>query len=167
MKNPERLNLDRRQLNHCPVLHNEQRLRLLNYQHNTISHIQNMENLPNLIFLDLYSNKVASLEGSTDSCYKLIQLRKACTAGGLSCLHGLRVLMAGKNRISRISNLQHMRKLDVLDLHSNDIHTVGLIFIMHTQPSHRTFCQIEHLESLVALRVLNLAGNQIRYASRI
>jgi hypothetical protein len=30
--NPERLNLDRRQLTACPILENEARLRLLNYQ---------------------------------------------------------------------------------------------------------------------------------------
>ena len=102
-RNPERLNLDRRQLDVCPLLKNEQRLRLLNYQNNNIRVISNLENLPNLIFLDLYNNKLNTLEGP------------------LSTLRGLRVLMIGKNRISEITNLAHLRKLDVLDLHSNDI----------------------------------------------
>lgn len=50
--------------------------------------------------------------------------------------------MAGKNRISQISNLTQLRKLDVLDLHSNEI------------------MEIKGLESQTELRVLNLAGNK-------
>ena len=45
----------------------EQRLRLLNFQNNNIRLIQNLENLPNLIFLDLYNNKITTLEGSVSS----------------------------------------------------------------------------------------------------
>ncbi len=105
-RNPERLNLDRRQLEMCPLLEQEQRLRLLNFQNNNIRVIQNLENLPNLIFLDLYNNKIASLDGP------------------LSTVKGLRVLMAGKNKIGAISNLNPLRKLDVLDLHSNEIRVV-------------------------------------------
>jgi len=106
LRNPERLNLDRRQLEVCPLLEQEQRLRLLNFQNNSIRSIQNLENLPNLIFLDLYNNKIASLEGP------------------LSTVKGLRVLMAGKNKISNITNLHPLRKLDVLDLHSNEIRLI-------------------------------------------
>ncbi len=36
----------------------------------------------------------------------------------------VQVLMVGKNRITQISNLQALRKLDVLDLHSNEIEDV-------------------------------------------
>lgn len=106
LRNPERLNLDRRQLEVCPLLEQEQRLRLLNFQNNSIRVIQNLENLPNLIFLDLYNNKIVSLEGP------------------LSSVIGLRVLMAGKNKITAISNLNTLRKLDVLDLHSNEIRVI-------------------------------------------
>ena len=106
MRNPERLNLDRRQLEVCPLLEQEQRLRLLNFQNNSIRSIQNLENLPNLIFLDLYNNKITSLEGP------------------LQTVKGLRVLMAGKNKITTISNLYALRKLDVLDLHSNEIRCI-------------------------------------------
>lgn len=45
----------------------------------------------------------------------------------------------------QISNLESLYKLDVLDLHSNEIQV------------------IEGLQSLQELRVLNLAGNRIRY----
>lgn len=103
LRNPERLNLDRRQLEICPLLEQEQRLRLLNYQNNHIKVITNLENLPNLIFLDLYNNNITTLNGS------------------LCFVKGLRVLMAGKNKISKITNLELLKKLDVLDLHSNDI----------------------------------------------
>ena len=54
--NPERLNLDKRDLSHMPLLEGEERLRLLNLQHNHISKIENLVRLPNLIFLDLYNN---------------------------------------------------------------------------------------------------------------
>lgn len=56
--NPERLNMDRRNLFHCPVLEGEDRLKLLNFQYNQIQCIDNLFNLPNLIFLDLYNNKI-------------------------------------------------------------------------------------------------------------
>lgn len=51
--NPERLNLDRRELTHLPLLEGEEKLRLLNFQHNKISKIENLVSLPSLIFLDL------------------------------------------------------------------------------------------------------------------
>ena len=54
--NPERLNLDKRELTHLPLLEGEEKLRLLNLQHNHISKIENLVSLPNLIFLDLYNN---------------------------------------------------------------------------------------------------------------
>ena len=54
--NPERLNLDKRDLTHMPLLEGEERLRLLNLQHNHITKIENLVSLPNLIFLDLYNN---------------------------------------------------------------------------------------------------------------
>ena len=123
LRNPERLNLDRRQIETVPVLEMELRLRLLNFQNNNIRMIQNLENLPNLIFLDLYNNKLTTLEGS------------------ISAVKGLRVLMAGKNRITAISNLTQLRKLDVLDLHST--------------------ITVDGLNGLSDLRVLNLAGNKI------
>ena len=63
MRNPERLNLDRRNLFDCPRLEEEESLRLLNYQNNNISAITNVENLPQLIFLDFYNNNLRSLDG--------------------------------------------------------------------------------------------------------
>lgn len=59
--NPERLNLDRRHLTCCPVLKNESRVRLLNYQNNYIEKIAQLRHLPNLIFLDLYNNCIESM----------------------------------------------------------------------------------------------------------
>lgn len=106
LRNPERLNLDRRQLEICPQLEQEHRLRLLNYQNNRIRQISNLENLPNLIFLDLYNNQITSLDGP------------------LQTAKGLRVLMAGKNKINEIKNLSGLKKLDVLDLHSNEIKSI-------------------------------------------
>jgi leucine-rich repeat-containing protein 49 len=42
----------------CPILEGEQRLRLLNFQNNSIALISNLRNLPELIFLDLYNNQI-------------------------------------------------------------------------------------------------------------
>ena len=66
------------------MLEGEERLRLLNYQNNNIQAISNVANLPNLIFLDLYNNSI-----------------KAMT--GLQTVTQLRVLMLGKNKISKVS----------------------------------------------------------------
>jgi Leucine-rich repeat (LRR) protein len=62
LANPDRLVLDRRKLTVCPVLEGEERLRLLNYQNNFISKLENLHNLPNLIFLDLYNNQIKTME---------------------------------------------------------------------------------------------------------
>ena len=43
--NPERLNLDRRELTQMPLLEGEERLRLLNFQHNFITKVENMPHL--------------------------------------------------------------------------------------------------------------------------
>eukprot|EP01032_Pedospumella_encystans_P011945 gene11945-13854_t len=147
LRNPERLNLDRRQLEVCPLLEQEQRLRLLNFQNNSIRVIQNLENLPNLIFLDLYNNKISSLEGP------------------LSAVKGLRVLMAGKNKISTISNLHPLRKLDVLDLHSNEIRVIegldGLADLRVLNLAGNRISVVNNLSSLVSLTELNLRRNNI------
>ena len=123
--NPERLNLDRRHLTACPVLKHEERVRLLNYQNNHIASVGNLKGLPSLIFLDLYNNSIEEVGEE------------------LAAVPTLRVLMLGKNRISRISALEPLAKLDVLDLHSNLI------------------SRIEGLSTLAELRVLNLAGNRL------
>ncbi len=77
--NPDRLNLVRRHLTVCPILEGEDRLRLLNLQHNAITRLQNVSNLRRLVFLDLYDNLIHEISG-------------------LEGLLSLRVLMLGKNR---------------------------------------------------------------------
>lgn len=67
-QNPDRLVLDRRKLTACPFLEGEERLRLLNYQNNFIQQIENLSNLPNLIFLDLYNNQVKTMENLDQVC---------------------------------------------------------------------------------------------------
>jgi len=148
LRNPERLNLDKRQLEICPILEQEQKLRLLNFQNNYIRVIQNLENLPNLIFLDLYNNKITTL------------------AGSLSMVKGLRVLMTGKNKISAITNLTNLRKLDVLDLHSNDISVVEgldtLVDLRVLNLAGNKITQIQNgLSALGSLTELNLRRNKL------
>ncbi|KAM6059740.1 leucine-rich repeat-containing protein 49 isoform 3-T3 [Theristicus caerulescens] len=96
----DRLTLERQKLTVCPVIDGEDHLRLLNFQHNFITRIQNISNLQHLVFLDLYDNQIEEISG-------------------LSTLRSLRVLLLGKNRIKKISNLENLKNLDVLDLHGN------------------------------------------------
>ena len=146
-RNPERLNLDRRQLEVCPHLEQEQRLRLLNYQNNNIRSIQNLENLPNLIFLDMYNNKLTSLDGC------------------LSMIKGLRVLMVGKNQITELTNLQNLKKLDVLDLHSNQLREIkgmeGLVDLRVLNLAGNSISIVQNLSNLSSLTELNLRRNCI------
>lgn len=77
--NSDKLSLDRKHLTVCPILEGEEKLRLLNMQHNAITKLQHLSNLRRLVFLDLYDNlihEVTALEG----------------------LLSLRVLMLGRNR---------------------------------------------------------------------
>jgi Leucine-rich repeat (LRR) protein len=149
LRNPERLNLDRRHLDQCPYLEQEQRLRLLNYQNNQIRQIQNLENLTNLIFLDLYNNKLSSLEGC------------------LSITKGLRVLMVGKNQINELNYLNHLKKLDVLDLHSNQIKEIktssleGLNDLRVLNLAGNMISLVHNLLTLNSLTELNLRRNCI------
>ena len=82
--NPERLNLDRKHLMVCPILEGEERLRLLNLQHNSIGRLQHLNNLRRLVFLDLYDNLVQEITG-------------------LDSLVSLRVLMLGRNRCVHVT----------------------------------------------------------------
>lgn len=57
----------------------------------------------------------------------------------LSCVTTLRVLMLGKNRIKSIANIDRLAKLDVLDLHSNQVTKVSRrITPPHTCMQHVT-----------------------------
>jgi len=69
----------RRGLTACPTLESEDQLRLLNFQHNAIRSIENVDHLRRLIFLDFYDNQLEQIDG-------------------LTSLRSLRVLMLGKNR---------------------------------------------------------------------
>ena len=104
----------RRNLAVCPILEGEDRLRLLNLQHNTIKKIQNLSHLRRLVFLDLYDNQINQISGIDE-------------------LTSLRVLMLGKNRIENISGLGNLHRLDVLDLHGN---RVGLNIDCHMYVFH-------------------------------
>lgn len=144
--NPERLNLDKKELTHMPLLEGEERLRLLNLQHNSISKIENLVSLPNLIFLDLYNNEIKEISH-------------------LHTVQTLRVLMLGKNHIERIRNLQSLTKLDVLDLHSNKISKIEnlnhLAELRVLNLANNQITAVENINGLVSLTELNLRRNEI------
>jgi leucine-rich repeat-containing protein 49 len=150
--NAERLNLDRRGLTVCPILESEDQLRLLNYQHNAIRRIENVESLRRLIFLDFYDNHIERIDG-------------------LTALRSLRVLMLGKNRIKKIENLESLTKLDVLDLHGNQIHLIeGLQHLSDLRVLNlagNLVDTVKNLSGLTSLVELNLRRNHIHVVSEV
>lgn len=95
--NPDRVNLDRyivgsysivshtfnmfrRKLSVIPILEGEERVRMLNIQHNAITQLQHLSALRRLVYLDLYDNLISEIKG-------------------LNALLSLRVLMLGKNKL--------------------------------------------------------------------
>ncbi|XP_027544582.1 leucine-rich repeat-containing protein 49 isoform X2 [Neopelma chrysocephalum] len=127
--NSDRLTLERQKLTVCPVIDGEDHLRLLNFQHNFITRIQNISNLHHLVFLDLYDNQIEEISG-------------------VSTLRSLRVLLLGKNRIKKISNLENLKNLDVLDLHGNqkDVDTLPCL-----QRLFLSFNNISSFEDILCL----------------
>eukprot|EP01035_Chromulina_nebulosa_P021744 gene21744-28139_t len=109
-RNPERLNLDRRLLDVCPILENEHHgplstirgLRVLMAGKNKISTISNLTTLKKLDVLDLHSNDIRVVEG-------------------LEGLSELRVLNLAGNRISVVQNLSSLHALTELNLRRNSI----------------------------------------------
>ncbi|XP_062439456.1 leucine-rich repeat-containing protein 49 isoform X3 [Rhea pennata] len=127
--NSDRLTLERQKLTVCPIIDGEDHLRLLNFQHNFITRIQNISNLQHLVFLDLYDNQIEEISG-------------------LSTLRSLRVLLLGKNRLKKISNLESLKNLDVLDLHGNqkDVDTLPCL-----QRLFLSFNNISSFEDILCL----------------
>nr|XP_036865851.1 leucine-rich repeat-containing protein 49 [Manis javanica] len=142
----DRLTLQRQKLTVCPIIDGEEHLRLLNFQHNFITRIQNISNLQRLIFLDLYDNQIEEISG-------------------LSTLRSLRVLLLGKNRIKKISNLENLKSLDVLDLHGNQITKIEnvnhLCDLRVLNLARNLLSHIDNLNGLDSLTELNLRHNQI------
>uniref|UniRef100_G1NSC5 Leucine-rich repeat-containing protein 49 n=1 Tax=Myotis lucifugus TaxID=59463 RepID=G1NSC5_MYOLU len=143
----DRLTLERQKLTVCPVIDGEEHLRLLNFQHNFITRIQNISNLRR-IFLDLYDNHIEEISG-------------------LSTLRSLRVLLLGKNRIKKISNLENLKSLDVLDLHGNQIAKIEnvnhLCDLRVLNLARNLLSHVDNLNGLDSLTELNLRHNQITF----
>ncbi|XP_021263142.1 leucine-rich repeat-containing protein 49 isoform X1 [Numida meleagris] len=144
--NSDRLTLERQKLTVCPIIDGEDHLRLLNFQHNFITRIQNISNLQHLVFLDLYDNQIEEISG-------------------LSTLRSLRVLLLGKNRIKKISNLENLKNLDVLDLHGNQIAKIEninhLSELRVLNLARNLLSIVENLNGLDSLTELNLRHNQV------
>ncbi|XP_032031971.1 leucine-rich repeat-containing protein 49 isoform X1 [Hylobates moloch] len=144
----DRLSLERQKLTVCPIINGEDHLRLLNFQHNFITRIQNISNLQKLISLDFYDNQIEEISG-------------------LSTLRCLRVLLLGKNRIKKISNLENLKSLDVLDLHGNQItkiENINHLCELRVLNLARNFLShVDNLNGLDSLTELNLRHNQITF----
>ncbi|CAD7969164.1 unnamed protein product [Amoebophrya sp. A120] len=150
---PERFNLDRRKLQVCPLLEGEEKLRLLNYQKNSIQKIENLVSLPNLIFLDLYGNQIETIEN-------------------LQTVPTLKVLMLGKNKIKKgVEHLALLPKLDVVDLHANSLKEMPFaepaplrVLNLASNLFEQQFNLPHLLENLIEL---NLRRNKIEHLGRL
>ncbi|MCQ2819752.1 MAG: leucine-rich repeat domain-containing protein, partial [archaeon] len=98
----DKLYLNKKDLPQIPLLEGEENLKLLSLESNLISKIEHLVSLNNLLFLNLYENRISEIEG-------------------LENVPKLKALMLGKNYIEKIKNLTFLQDLEVLDLHSNKI----------------------------------------------
>lgn len=144
--NPDKLIAERRNLTGCPIIENDDSLKLINYQHNQIRTIQNLDQMRSLIFLDLYDNQIEKISG-------------------LDNLINLRVLMLGKNRIHKIENINHLIYLDILDLHGNEISKIenmsNLNELRVLNLASNQIKVVENLNNMSSLIELNLKRNEI------
>ncbi|KAL4456243.1 hypothetical protein ABPG74_014204 [Tetrahymena malaccensis] len=142
----EKLNLDKLELCHIPLLEGEEKLKILSYQHNKIVKIENLVSLPNLLYLDLYNNNIKEIEN-------------------LNSLVQLKVLLLPKNQIQKIKNIEMLQKLEVLDLHSNKIAKIEgvhkLINLKVLNLANNLIQKVENLENNITLTELNLKINLI------
>jgi leucine-rich repeat-containing protein 49 len=118
-KRTQRIYMERLNLVNIPKLDLE--TRYINLEYNYITNLKC--ELNNLIYLDLYHNNIKEINY-------------------LNYLPCLKVLMLGKNQISKIENLDI--ELEVLDLHGNNI------------------SKIENLNKQSQLKILNLSNNHIK-----
>ncbi|EAR96345.2 hypothetical protein TTHERM_00189140 (macronuclear) [Tetrahymena thermophila SB210] len=142
----EKLNLDKLELSHIPLLEGEEKLKILSYQHNKIVKVENLVSLPNLLYLDLYNNNIKEIEN-------------------LNSLVQLKVLLLPKNQIQKIKNIEMLQKLEVLDLHSNKIAKIEgvhkLINLKVLNLANNLIQKVENLENNITLTELNLKINLI------
>jgi len=148
----ERLDLDGRNLEEVPKLSAayHEALKLFNLQHNMIISLRGIEPLRQLVFLDLYDNRIMDMRA-------------------LSQLLNLRVLMLGKNYVKKIDGLANLERLDVLDLHANLLtSTRGLEHQVNLRTLNVAGNQLKKLEidQLVSLVELNARRNQIERVPR-
>lgn len=58
----EKLHLDYMELIHVPLLEGEEKLKILTYQHNKITKIENLVSLPSLLYIDFYDNMIKEID---------------------------------------------------------------------------------------------------------
>ena len=154
--NPEKVQIDGRNLKHVPLLEGEERIKHLSLSSNEIAKIDNIVSMPHLQHLDLSSNH-------------LVEIGISMAMG--TNLSSLRVLNLAKNRITKIKNLELFLNLESLDLSSNRIKEVENL---HTLKSLRTLnvsCNLlETLDlpsSLTLLVELNAKRNMLKTVGQL
>ncbi|GIQ79542.1 hypothetical protein KIPB_002576 [Kipferlia bialata] len=127
---------------------------MLNLQGNRVQIVQNLDHLPNLIFLDLYNNHLSSCGGIDTQAPRL------------------QILLLGRNQLTDLHGVEGLVDLDILDAHSNRI--------AHVRPEGLPLSRLSHLRilnlsdnalgvipaavaALPALAELNLRRNKITH----
>lgn len=147
-KSYDRLYLNNMDLPHIPLFEGEENLKLLSLENNLINKIDHLVSLNNLLYLNLYSNKIYEIEN-------------------LHTVPKLRALMLGKNQIEKIKNLSWLVDLEVLDLHSNKIRIIeNLSALKKLRLLNLANNQITNFNELVNnrnLEEINLRKNIVYY----
>jgi protein phosphatase 1 regulatory subunit 7 len=164
---------------------------------NLISHIKNLDSLPNLTSLDLSFNKIKHIKNlshlSKLKDLYLVQnkISKIENLAGLTSLTQIELaanrirdienleplaptlqeLWLGKNKITEIRNLDNLTSLRQLDLKSNRLTSLSglssLVNLEELYVSHNAISTLSGLDSNIKLRVLDISNNLIKKLENI
>ena len=176
---PDKLNLDGRGLDACPTIEGEDHsLRLLSLKSNRIAAIGFLGRLSALIFLDLYGNRLTSLEGLSSAALPSLRVLMV-GRNKIRSLAGLRggpprldVLDAHGNELEDLSGLESCGQLRVLNLASNNLRRLGapvrgLCNLTELNLRRNALSEVADLGGLTSLQRLNLSGNALASPSDI
>jgi leucine-rich repeat-containing protein 49 len=171
---PDKLQLNKRDLTHLPLLEGEEKLRTLNLQNNQICKIENLVSLPNLTSLQLYSNRVTEIQNlHTVPSLKTLLLGKNLITRirGLDSLKYLEMLDLHKNKISKIENIRHLSNLMVLSISNNNISALenlnGLTNLVELNAIKNVITSVDGLQHCPKLKKLYLSQNKIEILDRV
>ncbi|ODV83301.1 hypothetical protein CANARDRAFT_203385 [[Candida] arabinofermentans NRRL YB-2248] len=138
----------------------------------TIKHLENLTKIENLYFVQNRVHEIKGLKQMT----KLENLelggnKISYISEELLELPSLEQLWLGKNRITRLENLNNLSNLRVLSIQSNGISKLenleGLVNLEELYLSHNNLTELEGLDNLKNLNTLDITSNKISKLSNL